>query len=177
VTETEAVWWKEGGFYIAKPDGRHRVHERCLTCNTELREMDPKRRETTIALTEFSDFRLPDDGEIESQTTESFRDLRIAWIHVTKMEGAGLGHGVQFRYPGSKGMLVAFIDGFGWYHKVNDYVRVIILSPNSESWNSYTANPKIVLGPLKDYVRLVLKGKKIIPDGATKNDIFCHVNG
>lgn len=74
VMETEATWWKEGGYYIANPNDRHRVYERCLTCGTELQK---------------------NDYQILSQTSESFDDLIIEWIEVTKISVEILGHVVQ----------------------------------------------------------------------------------
>ena len=38
VMETEATWWEEEGFYVAQPNGKHRVYEKCLVCGTELAE-------------------------------------------------------------------------------------------------------------------------------------------
>jgi hypothetical protein len=161
VTEIGATWWEEGGFYIAEPNGKHRVYERCLTCGTELQEK-----------MEFPNFRLPDDGQIQKQRSESFDDLIIEWKVVTKMLGAGLGHGVQFRYPGVEGILIGFIDGFGWHPKVN----VFILSAESEFWGSYTNNPQKILRTLKECVHLVLQKKNKTCDGIIKDNIFCLFN-
>lgn len=160
VTEIGATWWEEGGFYIAEPNGKHRVYERCLTCGTELQEK-----------IEFPNFRLPDDGQIQKKIRESFDDLIIEWWVVTKMLGAGLGHGVQFRYPDLEGILIAFIDGFEWHPKVN----VFILSAESELWGTHTDNPKKILRTLKEYVHLVLKGRG--RHGMIKDNIACLFNG
>ena len=157
VMETEATWWEEEGYYVAKPNGKNRVYEKCLFCGTELQK---------------------NDGQILGQTSESFDDLIIEWKVVTKMLGARLGHGVQFAYPGSTGMLVAFIDGFGWYHKTEKHVNVFILSPESEFWSSYTDNPQKILGTLKECVHLVLKEKgEGCGDRIIKDNISCIFNG
>ena len=89
-----------------------------------------------------------------------------------KNGGAGLGHGVQFRYPSVEGILIGFIDGFGWHPKVN----VFILSAESEFWISYTNNPQKILRTLKECVHLVLKERGKAYHGIIKNNIFCLFN-
>jgi len=169
VMETEATWWKEEGVYVAKPNGKHHIYEKCLICGTELQETDLTKREAETPLTEFPNFRLPNDGQIQKQKSESFEDLIIKWKVVTKMLGAELGRGVQFRYPGIKGIVIAFIDGFEWHPKVN----VFVLSAESEFWGSYTEDPRKILQTLKECVRLVLKGGD---SGIVKDNIYCIFN-
>jgi hypothetical protein len=64
VIETEATCWEEEGYYVAKPNGKNRVYEKCLFCGTELQKHD---------------------YQILGQTSESFDDLVIEWIEVTKI--------------------------------------------------------------------------------------------
>jgi predicted nucleic acid-binding Zn ribbon protein len=157
VMETEATWWEEEGYYVAKPNGKNRVYEKCLFCGTELQK---------------------NDGQILGQTSESFDDLVIDWIDVTKISEKGLGHSVQFRYPGDNGIVIAFIDGFGWLHQIEKYVNVFILSAESELWGSYTDNPQKILRTLKECVHIVLKEKgEGYGWGIIKDNIFCGVNG
>ena len=152
VTETEVTWWGEEGYYVAKPNGKHRIYEKCLICGTELQK---------------------DDSQILGQTSESFENFVIEWIEVAKMKEL-LGHGVQFLYPGGNGnrIVIAFIDGFEWHPKV----KVFILSAESELWDSYTDNPKKILRTLKECVYLVLKGRGGYDCQIIKDNIFCVFN-
>ena len=150
VMETEATWWEEEGFYVAKPNGNHRVYEKCLVCGTELQR---------------------NDGQTLGQTSESFDDLVIERIEVTRISEERLGHGVQFRYPGGEGIVIAFIDGFGWLHGIEKHVNVFILAVKSELWGSYTDNPQKILRTLKECVHLVLKEKGKAYYGIVKDNI------
>jgi hypothetical protein len=156
VMETEAIWWGEEGFYVAKPNGQHRVYEKCLFCGTELQK---------------------NDGQILGQISESFDDLVIDWIEVTKISEERLAHGVQFLYPGGEGIVIAFIDGFGWLRGIEKHVNVSILSVKSELWTSYADNPRKILRTLKECVHLVLKEKGKAYYGIVKDNIFCIFNG
>lgn len=150
VVETEATWREEEGFYVAEPNGKHRIYEKCLFCGTELQK---------------------DDGQILGQTSESFHNLVIEWIEVAHWKGL-LGHGVQFLYPSGDGnrIAIAFIDGWKWHPKVSVY----ILSAKSELWRSYTDNPQKILRALKEYVRFVLERGG--GHGMIKDNIFCCFN-
>jgi len=61
--------------------------------------------------------------------------VRIKWISTTELSRSHLGHGIliffkdQDNYDESN--LVAFIDGFAWWHGKSDVAEVRILSPDS----------------------------------------------
>jgi hypothetical protein len=150
VVETEATWWEEEGYYVAKPNGKHRIYEKCLVCGTELQKHD---------------------YQILGQTSESFDDLVIEWVEVTKISEEILGHGAPFCYPGGNGIVIAFIERFGWLHQTENHVNVFILSAESELWNSYTDNPQKILRTLRECVHVVLKEK--CANGIIKDNIYC----
>jgi len=179
VVETEVTWWDEEGYYVAKPDGEKRVYDKCLICGTELQKMDPAKAKVGIppdfvSLLESPNFHLSDHGQILGQTSESFDDLVIKWIEITKISGLRLGHGAPFCYPGGNGMVIAFIDGFGWFHKTENHVNVFILSAKSELWGSYTDNPQKILRTLRECVHRVLREK--CANGIIKDKIYCLFN-
>jgi hypothetical protein len=155
VMETEATWWEEEGFYVPKPNGNHRVYEKCLVCGTELQK---------------------NDDQVQGQISESFDDLVIEWVEVTKISEGRLGHGVQFLYRGGEGIVIAFIEGFGWLHGTEKHVSVFILSVESELWGSYTDNPQKILRTLKECVHLVLEERGKAYHGIIKDNIFCIFN-
>ncbi len=105
------------------------------------------------------------------------RKLAIHWIEVEILE-SGQGHGVEFVYTDKKGSrhLAAFLEGYGWYHGTEDTATIYILSPASQSLNSWTADPAIVLDEIRAAVEKFFSNPKLQRHGELSSNVFAWFN-
>ncbi len=105
------------------------------------------------------------------------RNLSIEWIEVETIDSLA-GHGVEFVYTDQKGSrhLVAFLDGYGWYHGTEDTATIYILSPASQSLSSWTADPAIVLDEIRAAVQKFFSNPKSQRHGELTSNVFAWFN-
>ncbi len=105
------------------------------------------------------------------------RNLRMNWIEVETRDSLA-GHGVEFVYTDQKGSrhLVAFLDGYGWYHGTEDTATIYILSPGSQSLTSWAPYPATVLDEIRAAVEKFFSNPKSQRHGELTSNVFAWFN-
>lgn len=110
--------------------------------------------------------------EVSTQKNiEKFGDFEIEWKRVSRKKLEDLGHGLVF-FSGEAGKnVIGFIEGWKWFNKETNLVKVRVLRPYSKEWGSLLSDPKKILEDLKECVRIVLKDPDGKLEGEIKNNI------
>jgi hypothetical protein len=110
---------------------------------------------------------------------EEHKGYLIEWMRVDSVDD--FGHGVRLHYCKkrediTRDNMIAFIDGFGWYHGDSHKVRIYILTSNSMLWGKIGIQDKTA-SRIKDVARRIVGDRKLSPGVLVDDSIMCWVNG
>jgi hypothetical protein len=105
---------------------------------------------------------------------DKVKKLKINWDIVDKMPD-GLGHGIEIYYfaeqvsdkefknfvPPNTRLLIAFVDGFEWYHGHYDEVSVKVLSPQSSEFTSRAFKGAEIIMDMNTHLSSYLYERKV----------------
>ena len=104
--------------------------------------------------------------------------MRISWISVNDFS-QGLGHGIEFLYGDLRSYshpIIAFLEGYKWFHEDVKVVTVKILKSSSSSLKKYPEEGDVVIQRVKEAIRLFLSDKRLQKHGEITPDVFAWFN-
>jgi hypothetical protein len=122
---------------------------------------------------------------------DKVKKLKIIWDIVDEIP-ENLGHGIEIYYfaeevsdkefknfcPPDTRLLIAFVDGFGWYHGQSDEASIKVLSPQSAEFTSRALKGVEIIMEMNTHLSSYLYERKV-PTSSDRigQHCFSHVNG
>ena len=111
------------------------------------------------------------------KSIEKFGGFEIVWMSVSRTgDTRSQGRGPNSLFGDDRDNVIVLIDGREWSRRKTNRVRVVVLTPQSETWGSELADSKIFLEELKECVRIVLKDSDGKMDMEVRNMTYTWAN-
>ena len=107
--------------------------------------------------------------KVMQKNTEKYKMFDIEWITSPALPWQQ-GPGVEFHYRQERGILIGFIEGYGWHHKNSGYCKTYTLTEDSNAWGEFQPNAHEILNELKECIYQVLREHRFF--GLIKANIF-----
>jgi hypothetical protein len=104
-----------------------------------------------------------------TNNTEKYRMFEIEWITSPSIPWQQ-GPGVEFRYKREQGILIGFIEGYGWHHENSGFCKTYTLTEDSKAWGEFQPDAPEILNKLKECIYQVLREHRFF--GLIKDNIF-----